>query len=78
MILKPEHAQLRTVEQATLIINVVTGGYQATHWLQFNAPNPVMDMAWVNPEIVQPPPAFCLNFSRLKDDEIGVKMRPAT
>jgi peptide/nickel transport system substrate-binding protein len=66
---------LETVEQATLIIKVVTGNYQATSWLQFGQPNPSLDAVFWRPDLAVAPPAFSLNFTRLKDEEIGVAIR---
>jgi ABC-type transport system substrate-binding protein len=69
--------QLKTVEQATIIINVVTGNFQATNWLQFSAPDPVLDSLWIDPKLATKPPAFSLNFSRLQDEEMGAAYRKA-
>jgi peptide/nickel transport system substrate-binding protein len=66
---------LETVEQAALIIKVVTGGYQATAWLQFGQPNPSLDAIFWRPDLAVPPPAFSLNFTRLRDEEIGVAIK---
>ena len=68
---------LESVEQAALIIKVVSGQYQATSWLQFGAPNPTLDSVWWAPEIVTTPPDFTLNFARNKDEQIGVAMKAA-
>lgn len=68
---------LESVEQAALIIKVVTGRYQATAWLQFGAPNPTLDSVWWSPEIVTVPPEFTLNFARNKDPDIGVALQAA-
>jgi ABC-type transport system substrate-binding protein len=62
---------LETVDQPTLIIEVVTGKYQATAWLQFDAPDPSLDAVWWAPELATDPPAFSLNFARNKDPQIG-------
>jgi len=66
---------LETVEQAALIIKVVTGSYQATSWLQFGQPNPSLDAIFWRPDLAVAPPAFSLNFTRLKDEEIGVAIK---
>ena len=58
-------------EQAKHIINVVTGGYQATVFAQFDAPSPLADGIWWDPDGAVAPPAFSLNFARNKDPRIG-------
>ena len=69
--------KLQTVEQASLIINVVTGSFQATNWLQFSAPDPGADSLWVDPDLATTPPNFTLNFSRITDPELGAAYRTA-
>jgi ABC-type transport system substrate-binding protein len=64
-------------EQAKLIIGVVTGGFQAVSWGQFDAPSPLLDGVWWDPSLAVPPPAFSLNFARNKDDAIGVALEKA-
>jgi ABC-type transport system substrate-binding protein len=68
---------LETVEQATLIIEVVTGKYQAPSWLQFDGPDPALDGVWWSPELASDPPAFSLNFARLDDAAIGAALAAA-
>jgi ABC-type transport system substrate-binding protein len=63
--------KVNLVEQAKLIIQVVSGSYQATSWLQFDAPIPYVDGVWIDPDGAPAPPAFALNFARNKDEEIG-------
>jgi peptide/nickel transport system substrate-binding protein len=60
-----------TVEQAPLIVQVLTGGYQAVLWQQFDSPHPLGDSIWWHPESAAPIPEFALNFARNKDEEIG-------
>ena len=69
--------KLETSEQATQIINVVTGNFQATNWLQFSAPDPSADSLWVDPTLATKPPAFSLNFSRITDPALGEAFRVA-
>ncbi len=69
--------ELETLEQATLIINVVSGNYQATAWEQFDSPNPTLDGVWWEPELAVKPPTFSLNFARNKDDQIGTALATA-
>jgi ABC-type transport system substrate-binding protein len=68
---------IQTVEQAALIISVVTGKYQATTWLQFGNPNPSLDSVYWRPDLAVAPPTFSLNFTRLKDEEIGSALKAA-
>jgi len=65
---------VQLVEQAKLIIQVVSGSYQATSWLQFDAPIPYVDGVWLDPKGAVAPPAFALNFARNKDDAIGAAL----
>ena len=67
--------ELTTLEQTTMIITVVTGKYQAANWAQFGAQHPDLDGVWWSPELASAPPAFTLNFARLKDDEIGAAQK---
>ena len=57
------------------IISVISGGYQATMWGQFDSPNPYADGVWWSPDLAVPPPEFTLNFARNKDAEIGVALQ---
>ncbi len=63
-------AKVDLQEGAKLVITTVTGGYQATMWGQFDAPNPFADGVWWDAELAVPPPAFTLNFARNKDQVI--------
>jgi len=58
-------------EQASLIVQVLTGNYQAVMWQQFDSPHPLGDSIWWHPETATPIPEFALNFARNKDPEIG-------
>jgi peptide/nickel transport system substrate-binding protein len=64
-------ASIKTMDQATGIIAVITGRYQAVLWQQFDTPHPIGDGVWWLPELVTPPGEFSLNFARHKDDELG-------
>ena len=68
---------IETLEQAALIISVVTGRYQSTAWIQFGNPNPALDSVYWRPDLAVAPPAFSLNFTRLKDEEIGAALKAA-
>lgn len=63
--------QVETVEQAPLIVQVLTGHYQAAVWQQFDFPHPLGDSVWWSPETAKPIPEFALNFARNKDDRLG-------
>jgi len=65
---------IETVEQAKLIINVVTGDYQAVQWQQFDSAAPVNDSVWWAPENATTPPEFSLNFARYKNPEVGTAL----
>jgi len=68
---------IETLEQAALIISVVTGRYQATSWIQFGNPNPALDSVYWRPDLAVAPPTFSLNFTRLRDEEIGTALKAA-
>jgi ABC-type transport system substrate-binding protein len=55
---------LSDTEQGQLIVDVLTGDYQATTWAQFDAPNPVADSIWWLCDTVKPVGDFALNFAR--------------
>jgi ABC-type transport system substrate-binding protein len=60
-----------TIEQAPLIVKILTGDYQATMWTQFDSPHPLGDSIWWHPNTAKPIPEFALNFARNKDERIG-------
>jgi peptide/nickel transport system substrate-binding protein len=64
-----------TVEQASMIIQVVTGDYQAVQWQQFDSPVPVNDTVWWSPENATEPPAFSLNFARYANPAMTTALR---
>ncbi len=68
-------ATISTQEQTAMIVQVVSGNYQAVNWQQFGAPAPTMEGAWWSPELATAPPSFSLNFSRIKDEQIGVAQK---
>lgn len=59
------------IEQAQLIVKVLTGNYQAVIWQQFDSPHPLGDSIWWHPNSAKPIPEFALNFARNKDERIG-------
>ncbi len=69
--------ELETLDLPRLIINVVSGSYQASVWDQFDAPNPTLDGVWWEPQGAVEPPTFSLNFARNKDDAIGMALATA-
>jgi ABC-type transport system substrate-binding protein len=62
---------ISTIEQAPLIVKILTGDYQATMWNQFDSPHPLGDSIWWHPNTAKPIPEFALNFARNKDERIG-------
>jgi len=62
------------VEQAKMIIEVVSGGYQAVLWQQFDSPYPPLDAVWWSPDSWHPIPEFSLNFARNNDPRILVEL----
>jgi ABC-type transport system substrate-binding protein len=70
-------ATIDTVEQAPLIVKVLTGDYQSVAWQQFASPHPLGDSIWWHPNTAKPIPQFALNFARNKDEEIGAKLDAA-
>jgi len=66
-------AKIESVEQTTLIIEVVYGRYQATIWSLFASPDPILEATWWDPKNFNPEtPGFSLNFARFNDPEIGI------
>ena len=65
------------IEQAQLIVKVLTGGYQAVIWAQFDSPHPLGDSIWWHPNTANPIPDFSLNFARNKDERIGAALDAA-
>jgi ABC-type transport system substrate-binding protein len=59
------------IEQAQLIVKVLTGDYQASVWTQFDSPHPLGDSIWWHPMTAKPIPEFALNFARNRDERIG-------
>lgn len=62
------------VEQAPLIVQVLTGGYQAVIWQQFASPHPLGDSIWWHPQASAEIPTFALNFARNEDPAIGAAL----
>jgi peptide/nickel transport system substrate-binding protein len=70
-------AQIAPVEQAPMIVQVLTGRYDAVLWQQFDSPHPLGDSIWWHPESSKPEGEFSLNFAHNKDEEIGKKLDDA-
>ena len=62
---------INTIEQAPLIVKILTGDYQATMWTQFDSPHPLGDSIWWHANTATEIPEFALNFARNKDERIG-------
>lgn len=67
-------ATIETVEQAPLIVQVLTGGYQAVTFQQFASPHPLGDSIWWHPKAAKPIPQFALNFARNENPKIGAAL----
>ncbi len=65
---------VRTTEQSTCILDVVTGGYQAVIWRQFGSPDPDFDRVWWSSESAQPVGQVSLNMARLKDPQLDAAL----
>jgi len=61
---------VKTVEQAELISNVVTGNFQAYTFEQYASPDPDLNYVWWSTTTVAPPGQIALNFSRNSDPQI--------
>lgn len=66
--------QVDQIEQAQLIVQVLTGQYQATVWQQFASPHPLGDSIWWHPQASAKIPDFALNFARNEDPAIGAAL----
>ena len=69
---------IKLEEQATLIVDAVTGKYQATTWGQFGSPDPDYDYLWWISDNAAPMGQLGLNIARNKDprDRRGAARRP--
>jgi ABC-type transport system substrate-binding protein len=68
-------ATIELVPASANIISVISGGYQAAMWGQFDSPDPYADGVWWSPDLAVPPPELTLNFARNKDPEIGAALQ---
>lgn len=65
--------EIKTYDQLTLIVKIISGDYQASIWQQFDSPHPLGDSIWWHPRTAHEigSKETSLNFARNKDDEIG-------
>lgn len=68
--------ELEQLQQLSLIVQILSGQYQATIWQQFDAPNPVSDSIWWHPESAYPLESkeTSLNFARNENPVIGAAL----
>jgi ABC-type transport system substrate-binding protein len=64
------HADIVEVEQSVLILNAITGNYQACGWRQFNSPDPDGNYTWWSSTTAAPVGRQALNFSRNRDPQL--------
>ena len=64
------HTDIVEVEQAVLILNAITGNYQACGWRQFNCPDPDANYAWWSSTTAAPVGRQALNFARIRDPQL--------
>jgi ABC-type transport system substrate-binding protein len=57
----------KSIEQAELISNAITGTFQAYTWEQFSAPDPSINYVWWSTTTVSPVGSIGLNFARNSD-----------
>ncbi len=70
-------AKIVPVEQAPMIVQVLTGKYDAVLWQQFDSPHPLGDSIWWHPNSSKPAGEFSLNFAHNKDEQIGTLLDAA-
>lgn len=68
---------IQQLEQSSIIINAVTGKYQATVWAQFGSPDPDYDYVWWASANAAPTGSLGLNIARNKDPEIDKALNTA-
>lgn len=61
---------IKSIEQAELINNAITGNFQAYTFEQFSAPDPSINYVWWSTTTVSPVGSIGLNFARNKDPKI--------
>jgi peptide/nickel transport system substrate-binding protein len=58
---------VKAIEQAALITDAITGGFQALTWEQFSAPDPDLNYVWWSTTTANAPGKITLNFARNSD-----------
>lgn len=66
--------QQRDYDQATFIVNVVTGDYDTVLWRQYGEPDPDSDYIWWHSSTAKPAPQLSLNMTRNKNAKIDEGM----
>jgi peptide/nickel transport system substrate-binding protein len=61
------NVSIKSIEQATLISNAITGNYQAVTFEQYSAPDPGINYVWWSTTTVSPVNSIGLNFARNSD-----------
>jgi len=69
--------EVQQLEQSSIIINAVTGKYQATVWGQFGSPDPDYDYVWWTSANAAPAGSLGLNIARNKDPQIDAALNTA-
>ena len=67
-------ANIVTEPQEDLIVDAVTGQFQATQWRLFGAPDPDGEYTWWHSSNVAPVGEISLNFARLEDAELDAAL----
>jgi ABC-type transport system substrate-binding protein len=62
------------VEQSPLILNAITGNFQACGWRQFNVPDPDANYVWWSGTTASPVGKQALNFTRNKDPQLDAAL----
>jgi ABC-type transport system substrate-binding protein len=62
------------VEQSPLILNAITGSFQACGWRQFNVPDPDANYVWWSSTTTAPVGKQALNFTRIRDPQIDAAL----
>jgi len=68
---------IKSIEQAELISNAITGNFTAYTFEQYSAPDPSINYVWWSTTTVSPVGAIGLNFARNKDPQIEAALLTA-
>jgi peptide/nickel transport system substrate-binding protein len=66
---------LNLIDQSTLIVDAVTGNFEATGFITFGDPN--IDQIFFSNDTIKPLGDISLNFTRLQDDQLTDDLRAA-